>query len=159
RYVSFWVADEGRRMLTLGASSSDDVTEVFSQRQLTYDEGAVGWVARHHVPLVIDDVFVDGRVAGREWWERWGLRSGLRVPGTSTRALPRVLAVSASPPTRFAPRVRDLMGLFVAQAAIAIPNARLYRDAERRPDVAEGLARLGRELTATLDLDRLGAIA
>jgi signal transduction histidine kinase len=48
--------------------------------------------------------------------------------------------------------------LFVAQAAIALQNARLYRDAERRRDAAEGLARLGRELTATLDLDRLAAL-
>jgi GAF domain-containing protein/CheY-like chemotaxis protein len=159
RYVFFWLADERRRTLALGASSAGEVMEAYAQRRLGYDEGAAGWVARHRVPLALDDVFTDDRVIGREWWRRGGLRSLLSLPVMSGDRLLAVLALAHTTPIRLTPDTRDVMDLFIAQAAIAIENARLYRDAERRRDVAEGLARLGRELTATLDLDWLGAVA
>jgi GAF domain-containing protein/CheY-like chemotaxis protein len=155
--VTFWVADENRRALTLGASSAADVMEVFVPRLLGYGEGAAGWVARQCVPLVIDDVFSDERVVGIDWWRRWGLRSLACFPVMSGDRLLAVLSLSHAVAIRFAPGVRDMLDLFIAQAAIAIENARLYGDAARRRDVAEGLARLGRELTLTFDLGRRAA--
>src|SRR5207244_10651045 len=44
------------------------------------------------------------------------------------------------------------------QASVAIQNARLYREAQRRRDVAEVLARLGRELAGTLEVERIAAL-
>src|SRR5919197_4405629 len=48
--------------------------------------------------------------------------------------------------------------MFVGQASMAIQNARLYREAQRRRDVAEVLARLGRELAGTLEIERIAAL-
>src|SRR5207245_708002 len=53
---------------------------------------------------------------------------------------------------------RDIIDMFLAQAAVAIQNARLYREAQRRRDVAEVLARLARELTASLEVERIAAL-
>jgi GAF domain-containing protein len=156
--VTFWVADENLRTLTLGASSAADVMEVFVPHVLGYGEGAAGWVARQRVPLVIDDVFSDERVADVDWWRRWGLRSLACFPVLSGDRLLAVLSLSHAGAIRLAPGVRDMLDLFIAQAAIAIENARLYGDAARRRDVAEGLARLGRELTLTFDLGRRAAV-
>ncbi len=47
--------------------------------------------------------------------------------------------------------------MFVAQASVAIQNARLYREAQRRRDVAEVLADVARELAGTLEVERIAA--
>jgi GAF domain-containing protein len=47
--------------------------------------------------------------------------------------------------------MRDIIEMFVAQAAVAVQNARLYQEARRRRDVAESLARVARQLTGTLE--------
>ena len=57
------------------------------------------------------------------------------------------MGLAHTEPLRFGKDKQDMMDLFLAQAAIAIQNARLYREAKRRRDVAEVLARLARELT------------
>jgi GAF domain-containing protein len=54
--------------------------------------------------------------------------------------------------------MRDMIEMFVAQAAVAVQNARLYQEAQRRRDVAESLARLARELTGTLEEERIGEL-
>ena len=50
---------------------------------------------------------------------------------------------------------QDLLDMFIAQASVAIQNARLFLEAQRGREVAEALARLGGELTGTLDLERI----
>jgi GAF domain-containing protein len=157
RYASFWLASDSERTITLGGSSSDDVWAHYTGRSIGYDEGVIGWTARHRTPALVDDVFTDGRVVSVEWWRRLGVSSLACLPVMGSDRLLAVLTLAHAGPIRLAPEVRDVIDLFVAQAAIALQNARLYRDAERRRDAAESLARLGRELTATLDLDRLAA--
>src|SRR5256712_8331001 len=61
-------------------------------------------------------------------------------------------------PLRFGKDAQDLVDLFLAQAAIAIQNARLYREAQRRRDVAEVLARLARELTSTVEAEPIAKL-
>jgi PAS domain S-box-containing protein len=47
----------------------------------------------------------------------------------------------------------DLVGLFAAQAAIAIQNVRLYAETGRRQREAEVVAELAKDINASLDLD------
>jgi PAS domain S-box-containing protein len=47
----------------------------------------------------------------------------------------------------------DLLGLFAAQAAIAIQNAHLYAETGRRQREAEVVAELAKDINASLDLD------
>src|SRR3989441_1163312 len=149
---------EERRTLTLTSASASEVLEDFAPRVLTYDVGGVGWVARHRVPLVVGDTSADDRVANPTWASRWGLHASAAYPVLAGSELLAVMALGHSEPLSFGAETRDIIDMFLAQAAVAIQNARLYREAQRRRDVAEVLARLARELTASLEVERIAAL-
>ncbi|HET7344055.1 MAG TPA: GAF domain-containing protein, partial [Methylomirabilota bacterium] len=158
RFGSFWLADDATRTLTFVGGSVADIADDFPLRTLSYDDGGVGWVARHRRPLVVDDVSKDPRVASREWGNRWGLCSFASYPVLAGDHLLAVLSLSHTEAVHLAPDTEDVIDMFVAQASVAIQNARLYREAQRRRDVAEVLARLARELTSTLDVERIAEL-
>ena len=158
RLATFWLADEQRRTLSFTSGSTLDMTEDFTPLLVTYEQGGIGWVARHRAPLVVDDMLSDERLLNRAWSERWGLRSFSGYPVLAGEELLAVMALGHTEPLRFGKDAQDLIDLFLAQAAIAIQNARLYREAQRRRDVAEVLARLARELTATLEVEPIAKL-
>ncbi|PYN39712.1 MAG: hypothetical protein DMD95_23860, partial [Candidatus Rokuibacteriota bacterium] len=158
RLATFWLADEQRRILSFTSGTVPEMSESFSPRIMSYDQGGVGWVARHHTPLVVDDMLADERLVNRAWTERWGIRSFVGYPVLAGEELLAVMALGHSEPLRFGKDKQDLIDLFLAQAAIAIQNARLYREAQRRRDVAEVLARLARELTSTLEVEPMAKL-
>ena len=158
RFASFWIADEERRTLTLTSASASEMLEDFAPRVLTYEVGGVGWVARHRVPLVVDDTSADDRVANPTWASRWGLHASAAYPVLAGSELLAVMALGHSEPLSFGVETRDIIDMFLAQAAVAIQNARHYREARRRRDVAEVLTRLARELTASLEVERIAAL-
>ncbi len=81
------------------------------------------------------------RMLSPDWWRRNGLRSFAGFPVVADGELLAVLALCHTQPVTLTPSLRDVVDMFLAQAAVAIRNARLYRDAGRRRDVAEALAR------------------
>jgi PAS domain S-box-containing protein len=66
RFASFWMADDARRALTLMRGSVPEIAGDVPEPDIGYDGAAVGWVAHHRRPLVVDDVFADSRIAHRE---------------------------------------------------------------------------------------------
>jgi PAS domain S-box-containing protein len=156
--VVFWLADETHRRLSFMAGSVPEMADDFPLRVLGYDAGASGWVARHQTPLVIDDVETDGRMLGVDWWKRWRLTSYAAYPVRAGAELLAVLSFLHSEPLRFTADTKAVIDLFIAQASVAIRNARLYREARRRREMAETLGRLGRELTGTLDVERIAEL-
>ena len=115
-------------------------------------------MARTRQRLVIPDVGDDARIINLEWWRRWGLRGFVAYPVMAGDQLLAVLSLSHAESIRFTPDTADVVQMFVAQASVAIQNARLYREAQRRRDVAEVQARLGRELTSTLEEERIAEL-
>jgi len=158
RFASFWLADEAHRTVALVACSVPEMAEEFPLKVVRYDQGLAGWIARHRTPLVIDDLAADDRLLAGSWRERWGLEAFAGYPVLAGDELLAVLCLSHSEPIAFAADTRDVIEMFIAQAAVAIQNARLYREAQRRRDIAEGLSRLGRELAATLDVERIAEV-
>jgi len=158
RLVTFWLADEQRRTLSFTSSTAPEMMESYSPTIMTYDQGGTGWVARHREPLVIDDMLADDRLVNRAWTEQWGIRCFAGYPVLAGDELLAVMALGHTEPLRFGKDTRDLIDLFLAQAAIAIQNARLFREAKRRRDVAEVLARLARELTSTLEVEPIAKL-
>ena len=158
KLVTFWLADEQRRTLSFTSSTAPEMMESYSPTIMTYDQGATGWVARHREPLIVDDMLSDERLVNRAWSEQWGMRSYAGYPVLAGEELLAVMALAHTEPLRFGKDKRDLIDLFLAQAAIAIQNARLFREAKRRRDVAEVLARLARELTSTLEVEPIAKL-
>ncbi|MGH7393273.1 MAG: GAF domain-containing protein, partial [Candidatus Rokuibacteriota bacterium] len=157
RYALFWLADEGTATLAVRSASASGLVEGLSP-VLAYDMGGVGRVARDRTPVVVDDVFADPSIFDHAWWRRWGLRAFAGYPVMAGDRLLAVLALCHGEPIRFTDATRDMVGMFIAQASVAIQNARLYLEARRRRDVAEALARLSRELTASLDVEPIAEL-
>jgi PAS domain S-box-containing protein len=158
RLVTFWLADEQRRTLTLTSGTVPEMVDSFTPRIMPYDQGTVGWVASHREKLVVDDLAKDERNVVRTWTDHWGIKSFSGFPVLAGEELLAVMVVAHTGPLRFGKDKQDMMDLFLAQAAIAIQNARLYREAKRRRDVAEVLARLARELTSTLEVEPIAKL-
>src|SRR6185295_13651481 len=158
RFVAGWVADDATRTLSVRGGSVPDIAKDFPETERSYDVGVAGWVARHRTAVDIPDVFADERIRPIDWWRRWGLHSFIAHPVLAGDELLAVLSMSHSEPIQFSRQTREVLDLFIAQAAVAIQNARLYRAAEQRRDGAEALARLGRELTGTLDHARIAEL-
>jgi PAS domain S-box-containing protein len=102
---------------------------------------------------VLDDPEIDAPPGTREWIEKAPYRAVLAVP---LRVKGRVVGAFAAGDRLGRVFAADEMRLAEAladHAAVALENARLYRDAEDRRHEAELLAELARAITASLDLD------
>src|SRR5439155_1680398 len=158
RFVAFWLADEAARTLTLASSSDPAIAGDSPRRTAPYEMGATGWVARHRERVVIDDIMGDPRIMDGEWLARWGLTSYMAYPIVSGDELLAIVALLHSAPIRVPDDAVDVIDMFLGQASVAVRNAQLYREAQRRRDVAETLARIARELTGTLEAERIAEL-
>jgi PAS domain S-box-containing protein len=158
RFAAFSLADEATRTLSLAGWNDAALGASLPQASPSYDQGAAGWVARHRQRLVIDDVASDPRILNPEWFERWGLTSFAAYPVVSGDELLAILVLCHSAPIRVADAAAGMIDMFLGQASVAVRNARLYREAQRRRDVAETLARVARELTGMLDGERIAEL-
>jgi len=129
--AAFWLADEPARMLTFGGSTHPGISANLQLRQLRYGEGASGWVAQSRQPLVIDDVFADGRSIPLDWWSRHGLKTSLTLPIMRGDSLVAILSLNGRDPFRPSAAETELLESFLAQAAAAIRNASLYSSVRR----------------------------
>ena len=151
KIVSLWVADEESRTLALHAFSDDTIGADLPTRTLRYAEGGVGWVAVHRRPLEIEELSSDRRVVEHDWFRAHDLRAAYAMPIVHEDTLLGVLAMFGERPFRFTGEDRDLLDAFVAQAAVAIKNARLFAASEARRREAEALAEVGRLFVQSLD--------
>jgi PAS domain S-box-containing protein len=102
---------------------------------------------------VLDDPDIETPPGAREWIEKAPYRAVLAVP---LRVKGRVVGAFAAGDHLgrvFAADEGRLAEALADHAAVALDNARLYRDAEERRHEAELLAELARAITASLDLD------
>jgi GAF domain-containing protein/CheY-like chemotaxis protein len=154
--VAIWTADEGSQMLRIRAFSDETLGADFPVTHQRYDEGGAGWVAVHRAPLDVADVFADEHVVARAWFAAHHLRSAFVVPIVFGDALLGVLALFGRTPLRLGPDDRDLLEAFVAQAAVALRNARLY---EELHVAHEQLERSQEQLIRSERLSALGEMA
>jgi len=123
--------DETRRELTVVASLNIGMDSTGTRMRL--GEGAMGYVAQTHEPLIIPNY--------REWagrsskYEETTVRSVMAVPLLiGTRLVGAIASVHTDPERKLGPQDLRLLQLFAPQAAIAIENARLYASAQQSFD-------------------------
>ena len=66
--ASFWLVDEANQVLERCALSDEAMGAGQTIAHARFGVGGVGWVAQHRQPLIIPDVFSDGRVINPAWW-------------------------------------------------------------------------------------------
>jgi GAF domain-containing protein/ActR/RegA family two-component response regulator len=104
---------------------------------------------------ILADPAFDLTPATRAAIESEGYRAVLSVPLLAGDRVLGALVVYRDAPGPFAPAEVDLLQAFAAQAAVAVQNARLFDEAERRRREAEVVADLAHTLNAELDLDTI----
>ena len=135
--ASIWLANEEKRTLEVVNFSDPAMDADWLLRSVSFEQGVMGWVARHGRLLNVPDVFTDGRFLALDWWRRHGLSSFLGVPVIVDGVLLAVLTLNGREPFQLDPEDERLLESFGAQAALAIRNASLY--------AAEGVARQAAE--------------
>jgi GAF domain-containing protein len=163
--VMVW--DERREHLVPGAARGFG-RETLAQMVHAPGEGVTTRVALSGEPIAVEDASSDPRVAHRIT-DREGIRSLLHVPIFVDGAVFGVFGVNYCQPHRFGGEEQRLLSALAHRAAVAIENARLYEQSDRRArelealyradEVLHGSLRLGHVLQAFVDVaaDILGA--
>ncbi len=123
---------------------------------LAFGEGLSGHVALTRECLVVADVFADPRTVNIEWLRSEGCLSAVVVPLLLREQLVGVLTLFARHRHRFTPDELEILTAFGTQAAIAIQNAQLFTETDRRRRTAEAVGEVGRLVSRSLDLEEVG---
>ena len=160
---SIWEYDETGEEFYLHATDElpDELVEALRATPIKKGEGAVGRLAVTGEPVQIRDIVDEGVYQSRvrEILIRLGYRSLLAVPLLREDHLLGALAVNRKSAGEFAPESIDLLKTFATQSALAIQNARLFREIEiksREVEIAsqhksDFLANMSHELRTPLN--------
>jgi signal transduction histidine kinase len=155
--------DEGAGEFTARATLNIDEGQsaLLRETRLRRGEGAVGQMAVTHQPIQIPDIAAEGAYESRIRGAMLeaGTRSVLAVPLLHEEQLVGGLVVTRRAPGAFTAEVAGLLRTFATQSALAIQNARLFRelaDKSRQLEVAsqhksEFLANMSHELRTPLN--------
>jgi signal transduction histidine kinase/DNA-binding response OmpR family regulator len=135
--------DERTQELHLRATNNLDeqVVAVARRTPIRRGEGVAGRMAVTLEPVQVPDIAEAGAYQGplRDTLLRTGARALLGIPLLREDHLIGGLTVTRNTPGEFSPVVIDLLKTFAAQSAVAIQNARLFRDlgaAQREAETA-----------------------
>ncbi len=150
-----WVVEDSWLRLraeagTTGRHGTGDRTE------LAFGEGMTGHAALTQQRLVVEDVLADARAVNVEWMREEGYVSAAVIPLQVRDRLVGVLTLLTRHRHRFTADELDILDAFASQAAIAIANARLFTETDRRRRAAEALGQVGRVVSQSLDSEEVG---
>ena len=115
-------------------------------------EGIVGRAAASGQPVRSDDLDAEPRSAQRGVDEKEGIRSMLSVPLRVAGEIIGVISAFSTTPGFFTDRHQTLLETFADQAGIAIQNARLFEESQRRARETQALLEAGRAVSQSLDV-------
>ena len=128
-------------------------TDEWRELAIPVGEGIIGTCGGSGTAIRVADIQADPRSARRDIDEREGIRAMLCVPLRIGGAIIGVLTAFSTRPGVFTAHHQRLIEAFADQAGIAIGNARLFEESERRGRETRALLEAGRAVTATLDAD------
>jgi signal transduction histidine kinase len=151
---SIWEYDEAREQFYVRATDRlpDELVEVHRATPIRKGEGALGRLVMTGEPVEIGDIADESSYQSglREILIRCGYRSVLAVPLLREDHLLGALVVSRITPGDFAPEVIALLKTFATQSALAIQNARLYREIEIKSRELEAASQHKSEFLANM---------
>jgi len=146
--------DEERGELLLRATHNLDeaVVAVAKRSPIRRGEGVAGRLAVTRQPVEIPDIAEEGAYTGplRDVLLRTGNRALLGVPLLHEDRLVGALTVNRKSPGRFAPEIIALLTTFASQSALAIQNARLFREIAEKSRELEAASRHKSEFLANM---------
>lgn len=140
-------------MLVLGKTQHNTTLQL----RVTYEKGLAGWVVRNREAVLVPDTSRDERWFHRpdDALERTGPKSAVSAPIMVRDKLVGVVTLVHPKPGFFTGKHLELVKAIGDQAGIAIINARLYAESQRRAKVMTALAESAAAITASLKLDEV----
>ena len=129
-------------------------TDAWRALSMPVGEGISGRCAASGVAIRVSDIRTDPRSARRDIDEQEGIRAMLCVPLKVGGETIGVISAFSTHPGVFTAHHQHLLEAFGEQAGIAIHNAQLFEQSERRARETRALLEAGRAVTASLDVAR-----
>jgi signal transduction histidine kinase len=145
--------DERRENLVHAAAHGFQ-TDGWRGLSMPVGEGIIGRCAASGVAIRVSDIRTDTRSARRDLDEQEGIRAMLCVPLKDAGQTIGVISAFSTRPGVFTAHHQHLLEAFGEQAGIAIHNAQLFEQSERRARETRALLEAGRAVTASLDVAR-----
>ncbi|MCH7916263.1 MAG: GAF domain-containing protein, partial [Deltaproteobacteria bacterium] len=147
--------DEAKREFLLRASHrmEEELVEALRAAPIRLGEGATGRAVTTRTPIQITDILDDREYTGsrvRPMLARLGYRSLLSVPLLREQQIMGALNVWRRRSGNFEPEVVNLLQTFATQSALAIQNARLFREIEDKSRQLEAASRHKSEFLANM---------
>jgi len=149
------VDDPAANLLRVGEHYRADSPDPWMPRgatDLPYGQGIAGVVYKTRAPAFVEDINDDPRWMNRGLLDEGPFHAFAGLPLIARDRVVGVLSILFGDRRGFSAEERELMTLLADQAAIAMDNARLLQETERRRSTAEALADVGRLLAQSLDL-------
>ncbi len=124
-------------------------------RPIRIGESFSGQVAVTGQPLAVADCREDPRLRFPEHIQRYSLISYLGLPVKTGDRLLGVLCFNTNAPHVYTEEEISFLNAFAQQAAVAIQNAQLHREEQRRRQQLEAVRAVAAEITRELDLTLL----
>ncbi len=148
--------DEARQEFQLRASyrTEAELVEVLRARPIRLGEGATGQAALRRAPVEVPDTLDDRELQitqlARSTLNQLGYRSILGVPLLLDQGILGALTVWRREPGSFPPETVNLLQTFAIQSALAIQNARLFREIADKSRQLEAASRHKSEFLANM---------
>jgi len=151
---SIFEYDEGAEQFALRATHNDDRAFVEALRAvpLRKGEGLMGRAAEMREPIQIPDITQPGAYSSsvRDTLIRFGYRALLSVPLLREDQIIGSLSFNRKAPGEFPPEVVEVLKTFATQSALAIQNARLFREIADKSAQLEAAGRHKSEFLANM---------
>jgi PAS domain S-box-containing protein len=137
----------------LGIGWSDEVERMLKEFVIPLDgsRSITRCVGENHQPVNLPDVLQDPRYQVLDP----NIRSGLWVPVQHGESLIGVIAVFRTRKEPFTPQEENLLVLIANQAAIAMENARLYKESQRQFKHIKSLWAIDQAILSKMDLQEI----
>jgi signal transduction histidine kinase len=151
---SIFEYDEAAEQFELRAAHHDDpeFVEALRAAPLRKGEGLMGRAAEMREPIQIPDITQPGAYQSsvRDTLVRFGYRALLSVPLLREDQIIGSLSFNRKAPGEFPPEVVDVLKTFATQSALAIQNARLFREIADKSAQLEAASRHKSEFLANM---------
>jgi signal transduction histidine kinase len=151
---SIYEYDEGAERFELRATHNYDAefVEAIRAAPLRKGEGLMGRAAEMREPIQIPDITQPGAYQSslRDTLIRFGYRALLSVPLLREDQIIGSLSFNRKAPGEFPPEVVDVLKTFATQSALAIQNARLFREIADKSAQLEAASRHKSEFLANM---------
>ncbi|MBN1137431.1 MAG: GAF domain-containing protein [Anaerolineae bacterium] len=178
KLVDYYIAeiclwDEAQQVMVTWASAGDARYTARTGGIYHLNEGYTGWIARNRQELLVSDTSLRQDVHPKIVAEDMPVGAYVGLPLKTGETFVGSLELASDRPGVYDQNSLEFLRIIADQAAVAIHNARLYGDAQRRfeqtqlvlrvteslssiVDVAEAMRRVARELCRALQADMAG---